>query len=92
MSLELYGDEKFNYLLEIDIIRNCSQKTLVVLRGAFLGFGCPKRHPDALLAKTMAMPMVPADRLLKCYQIGKIGHHAYRDKSFSILLWTVVLI
>ena len=24
-----------------------------VLRGAFEGFGCPKRHPDALLAKTM---------------------------------------
>ena len=24
-----------------------------VLRGSFKGFGCPKRHPDALLAKTM---------------------------------------
>ena len=24
-----------------------------VPRGSFLGFGCPKRHPDALLAKTM---------------------------------------
>ena len=24
-----------------------------VLRGAFSGFGCPKRHPDALLAKTL---------------------------------------
>ena len=23
------------------------------IRGAFLGFGCPKRHPAALLAKTM---------------------------------------
>ena len=31
--------EKFNYKL--------------VLRGAFSGFGCPKRHPDAPLAKTM---------------------------------------
>ena len=26
---------------------------LDVLRGAFEGFGCPKRHPDAMLAKTM---------------------------------------
>ena len=24
-----------------------------VLRGSFQGFWCPKRHPDALLAKTM---------------------------------------
>ena len=42
----------FNYMLEIDVLRNSSQKVLGVLRGAFLGFGCPKRHPDALLAKT----------------------------------------
>ena len=41
-----------NYMLEIDILRNSSQKKLGVLRGA-LGFGCPKRHPDALLARTM---------------------------------------
>ena len=40
-------------MLEIDILRNSSQKVLVVLRGAFEGFGCPKRHPDTLLAKTM---------------------------------------
>ena len=43
----------FNYMLKIDILRNSSPKILGVLRGAFLGFGCPKRHPDALLAKTM---------------------------------------
>ena len=43
----------FNNMLEIDISRNSSQKSLGVLRGAFEGFGCPKRHPDALLAKTM---------------------------------------
>ena len=53
MSLELYEDEKFNYMFEIDILENSSQNFLGVLRGAFLGFGCPKRHPDALLAKTM---------------------------------------
>ena len=35
-------------------IRNSSQHFLGVLRSAFSGFGCPKRHPDALLAKTMA--------------------------------------
>ena len=44
---------KFNYMLEIDISRNSSSRKLGVLRGAFEGFGCPKRHPDALLAKTM---------------------------------------
>ena len=44
---------KFNYMLEIDILRNSSQNILGALRGAFLVFGCPKRHPDALLAKTM---------------------------------------
>ena len=40
-------------MLEINILRNSTQKNLGVLRGAFYGFGCPKRHPDALLAKTM---------------------------------------
>ena len=40
-------------MLEIDILRNSSPKNLGVLRGVHLGFGCPKRHPDALLAKTM---------------------------------------
>ena len=43
----------FNYMLEIDILRNSSLKKVGVLRVAFEGFGCPKRHPDALLAKTM---------------------------------------
>ena len=45
--------KKFNYMLEIDILRNSSQNYLGVLRGVFQGFGCPKRHPDALLAMTM---------------------------------------
>ena len=45
--------KKFNYKLEIEIFRNSTQKYLGVLRGSFLGFGCPKRYPDALLAKTM---------------------------------------
>ena len=44
--------KKFNYKLEIEIFRNSTQN-LGVLRGSFSGFGCPKRHPDALLAKTM---------------------------------------
>ena len=43
----------FNYKLEIEIFRNSTLKKLGVLRGSFLGFGRPKRHPDALLAKTM---------------------------------------
>ena len=45
--------KKFNYKLEIEIFRNSAQNILGVLRGSFQGFGCPKRHPDALLAKTM---------------------------------------
>ena len=45
--------KKFNYKLEIDIFRNSTQNNLGVLKGSFQGFGCPKRHPDALLAKTM---------------------------------------
>ena len=45
--------KKFNHMLEIDILRNSSQNVLGILRGAFKGFGCPNRHPDALLAKTM---------------------------------------
>ena len=47
-----------NYMLEIDILRNDSQKYLGVLRGDFLGFGCPKRHPDTLLAKTMCQGII----------------------------------
>ena len=43
----------FNYKLKIEIFRNSTQKYLGVLRGSFQGFGCPKRHPDGLLAKTM---------------------------------------
>ena len=45
--------KKFNYKLEIEIFRNSTLKKLGVLRGSFQGFGCPKRHPDTLLAKTM---------------------------------------
>ena len=35
MSWEIYGDKIFNYMLEIDIMRNSSQKNLDVLSGAF---------------------------------------------------------
>ena len=45
--------KNFNYILEISILRNSSQKKLGVPRGAFEGFGCPKRHQGTLLAKTM---------------------------------------
>ena len=50
--------KNFNYKLEIEIFRNSTQKNLGVLRGSFYGFGCPKRHPDTLLAKTMVANMV----------------------------------
>ena len=45
--------KKFSYKLEIGIFRNSTQKYLGVLRGSFYEVGCPKRHPDALLTKTM---------------------------------------
>ena len=48
--------KKFNYKLEIGIFRNSTQFYLGVLRGSFSGSGCPKRHPDALLAKTIESP------------------------------------
>ena len=47
--------KKFNHKLEIETFRNSTQFFLGVLRGSFYGFGCPKRHPDALLAKTMLL-------------------------------------
>ena len=40
--------KKFNYKLAIEVFRNSTQKNLGVLRGSFLGFGCPKRHPDQM--------------------------------------------
>ena len=55
--------KKFNYKLEIEIFRNSTLKNLGVLRGSFQGFGCPKRHPDALLAKTMISYLI----LIKLY-------------------------
>ena len=45
--------KKLNYKLEIEILRNSTQIFLGVLRGSFQGFGCPKKHTDTLLAKTM---------------------------------------
>ena len=46
--------KKNNHMLEIDILRNSSQTFLGVLRGVFQGSVCPpKRHPNALQAKTM---------------------------------------
>ena len=50
--------KKINYKLEIEIFRNSTQKNLGVLRGSFQGFGCLKRHPDALLAKTMVKDVI----------------------------------
>ena len=46
--------KEFNYKLEIMIFKSSTQKYLGVLRVSFQGLGCPKRYPDALLAKTMA--------------------------------------
>ena len=57
----------FNYKLKIEILRNSTQKDFGVLRGSFQGFGCPKRHPDALLAKTMLHnPYIPPIYIKPC--------------------------
>ena len=69
-------------MLEIDISRNSSQNYLGVLRGAFLVFGCPKRHPDALLAKTMVCSYPHCEILDKHILFFKIPNHlpvTYRD-------------
>ena len=66
---------KFNYMLEIDILRNSSPKKVGVLTGAFEGFGCPKRHPDALLAKTMqklGCSLVQVCLVIQLYLYGDI--------------------
>ena len=49
MSWELYGDEKFNYMLEIEILRSSSQKNWMPLGVNFKGFGVElmPRHPAA---------------------------------------------
>ena len=44
-------------MLQIDILRNFS-KFFWVSMGGFRGFGYPKRHPDALLAKTMLLGFI----------------------------------
>ena len=62
---------KFNYMLEIDILRNSSPRKVGVLRGAFMGSGCPKRHPDALLAKTMVIGLLQQNVFRKDAQIPK---------------------
>ena len=48
--------KKFNYMLEIDILRNSLQKNVGALRPevCFLRVWVSKGHPDTLLAKTMA--------------------------------------
>ena len=52
--------KKFSYKPEIESFGNSTLKKLGVLRGSFQGFGCPKRHPDALLAKTMTQALSTA--------------------------------
>ena len=67
--------KKLNYKLEIEIFRNSTLKKFGVLRGSFEGFGCPKRHPDALLAKTMLSD----------------EYHAYGRVSFMFQRFCIIL-
>ena len=75
---------KFNYMLEIDILRNSSPRKVGVLRGAFEGFGCPKRHPDALLAKTLVLVLLakvaPAlEGIILCRNWTPLFHPGFSD-------------
>ena len=57
--------KKFNYKLEIKFLE-IPHKKLGVLRGSCQGFGCQKRHPDALLAKTMRSKKSKITHLFSC--------------------------
>ena len=79
----------FNYMLEIDILRNSSQNFLGVLRGAFEVFGCPKRHPDALLAKTMCTPQKSNPGLSLEVRLLLLGFQLlYNCISMAVILGT----
>ena len=68
-------------MLEIDILRNSSQK-LGVLRGVFYGFGCPKRHPEAMLAKIMAVFFGSPVFLYICYMVKTQSHaHSLTERE-----------
>ena len=53
MPWELFGDRKFNYMLEINILRNSSQVKCGCPERCFLMVS--KRRPDVMLAKTMVL-------------------------------------
>ena len=52
---------KFNYMLEIYILRYSTPNNLRCPEGCFLRVWVPKRRPGALLAKTMFALLVAAD-------------------------------
>ena len=77
---------KFNYMLEIDISRNSSQKDLGVLRGSF-----QKRHPDALLAESKLWFMSSwvgllawVHYFLRCFPAGSVTPPGLRCDSYSL--------
>ena len=73
--------KEFSYMPEKDILRNSSQNILGVLRGAFKGFGCPKRHQDALLAKTIITGELAYDGP------GKLICHIHTTHTFYACDW-----
>ena len=68
--------------MRLGFFRNSTLKKVGVLRGSFKGFGCPKRHPDALQGKTMSMGLISiqdtnlSSRVLARIRnwVPKIGH------------------
>ena len=71
--------EKVNDMLDIDIFRKSSQKKIGVLRG-------PKRHQDALLAKTMVLPIAVTILVIIVMQSQKKDCQAPKVIIISLLL------
>ena len=81
-------------MLEIDILRNSTQTILGVLRVAFYGFGCPKRHPDALLAKTMdyyRVYLISSMYFVPCFGHAKVYETSIWTPCFQISAKTLAL-
>ena len=60
MSWELYGDENIQIICLRLTFYKIPHKKFGCPEECFLRVGCPKRHPDALLAKTMGEGVLKA--------------------------------
>ena len=85
MSWELYGDVKFNIMLETDIFKRFSQKKLGCHEGCFLRVWVSKktpRHPTGY--KTMAGPFNP---LMLCTALALT---TYLSMQWHLNVWSPI--